>query len=95
MEEKAPLTEKEIFKDFQKIFTAFPFGTSEFYGIMVERIAAQQIYKEELQFTINHILDNYDQKHLTIAYVVQLLQKIKSTSRGFKSIDLNRIVVKL
>ena len=54
-----------------RLKTSFPSHPIEFFGLLQERIEANNFTKEELTQAVNHCIDTFEYKNLTIASVIK------------------------
>ena len=59
-----------------KLSKAFPFQSVDFFNILAERITARGFSADRLEYAVNHTLDNFTYKTLTIADIMSLDCKV-------------------
>lgn len=63
-----------------KLAKAFPNMSIDFFNLLAERIDKRGISADRLEFAIEHVLDNFTYKHLTIADIMSIDRKVEIMS---------------
>jgi hypothetical protein len=75
-----PASPQHIATSILKLSKAFPQMSKDFFNLLTERIAKRGISSERLEYAIEHVLDNFTYKTLTIADVMSIDRKIEVMS---------------
>ena len=71
-----PASPQQIGASVAKLLVAFPSMSDEFFNLLAERIAKKGISADRLEYAIEHVLDNFTYKHLTIADIMSIDRKV-------------------
>lgn len=71
-----PASPQHIATSVMKLSTAFPSMSVNFFNLLAERITKRGITEDRLEFAIEHVLDNFTYKHLTIADIMSIDSKV-------------------
>lgn len=75
-----PASHQQIGASVAKLLVAFPSMSDEFFNLLAERIAKRGISSDRLEYAIDHVIDNFTYKHLTIADIMSLDRKVEVMS---------------
>lgn len=54
--------------------------SDDFFNLLAERIAKRGLSSDRLEYAIDHIIDNFSYKHLTIADIMSIDRKVEVMS---------------
>lgn len=77
---QTPASPQQIAVSVMKLSKAFPSQSLDFFNILSERISARAISADRLEYAVNHVLDNFTYKHLTIADIMSIDRKVEVMS---------------
>lgn len=72
-----PATPNQIATSMAKLLVAFPNQSDAFFNLLAERIAKKGISAERLEYAIDHTLDNFTYKTLTIADIMSIDRRVE------------------
>lgn len=75
-----PASPQQIGASVAKLLVAFPSMSDEFFNLLAERIAKKGVSADRLEYAIEHVLDNFTYKHLTIADIMSIDRKVEVMS---------------
>lgn len=74
---KGTLEPAVLGQNMNKLKVSFPKMSSEFFNVLAERIVANGFTNERLKDAVNHVLDNFQYKELTISDIVKFDKRVK------------------
>lgn len=74
---KGTLEPTVLGQNMNKLKVSFPKMSSEFFNVLAERIVANGFTNERLKDAVNHVLDNFQYKELTISDIVKFDKRVK------------------
>lgn len=72
-----PASFQQIGASVAKLTVAFPSMSDEFFDLLTECIAKKGISADRLEYAVNHVLDNFTYKTLTIADIMSIDRKVE------------------
>ena len=72
-----PATHQQIATSMAKLLVAFPNQSDAFFNLLAERIAKKGISAERLEYAIDHTLDTFTYKTLTIADIMSIDRRVE------------------
>lgn len=77
---QTPASPQQIAVSVMKLSKAFPSQSLDFFNILSERIDARGLSADRLEYAVNHVLDNFTYKTLTIADIISIDRKVEIMS---------------
>lgn len=66
-----PATAEEVFVGMNRLRTAFPKMSPEFFNLLSERVTAKKFTSARLRDAVNHLIDNFSYKELNVSDVIK------------------------
>lgn len=72
-----PLEPANLAQNMNRLKASFPKMSNEFFNVLAERIVANGFSNERLKAAVNHILDNFQYKELTVSDIIRFDKRVK------------------